>query len=529
VDLPMTAYAFYDLAVSPVSFDVMAFLAMAKDWADAQGERLHVVIVPGRYDGFRADHKPISVAEKQFRLQHIVLPASHAIGATTTVCADRAQAKLFPSANAFPPGYSVDRPTARYSTGAIIAHGKAIGRSPAAFMPSAQALAFVDTALAKLFGAAARPVVITLRESYVDIRNSNMAAWIAFAERLQAQGQPVVIVRDTDSAGMPCDTAVPQFPLASLDLDVRLALYERAFVNMAVSGGPPFLNVFSARRPYLLFKMQVEGWNATSAEYLTKIGLPPGSQLSWAGPHQRIIWADDDLATLVAAYENFCATAPTATASAASPAFESSRLPLLRSLHEPEEILAETPLGREVGGATLAILLGAVCEYMLVHAAKTVLDYWCGRAMAYRARNITGSDGVTHLMVEDYWGVEQISLYDPAYGPYAALPDGQRDVVLAMNVLERLPEAELDDVLADIFARARRGVFFAVADYDSPINLADGSNLVCTRRPGTWWRDRIAAAAHKRPDCRWVMIYLPEDPLPAVKEKRPALHEKYTG
>jgi len=527
----MPAYAFYDLAVSPVSYDIMAFLAIAKDWANGQGEPLHVLIVPGRYDGFRADHKPISVAEKQFRLHHILLPACQGIGATTTVCVNRAQARLFQSANIFPAGYSVDRPVGQYDTKGIIAHGKATGRSPAPFMPSKLALDLVDSALARMFGADTAPVVITLRETHVDVRNSNIAAWIAFAKRLRDKDQPVVIVRDTDAAAVACDADLAHFPMAAVDLDIRLALYERAFVNMAVSGGPPFLNVFSDRRPYLLFKMQAEGWYTTSTAYLTKIGLPPGSQMPWAAAHQRIVWTDDELEHLVAAYEDFCAAsaAKPVAAEPVSPLANSSRIAAVRELHAPNEIKIETPLGRAIGGASLIIFLDAVHNFVKAHGGKTILDYGCGRAMAYWMRKIPGVDGKIHPTVEDYWGVEQISLYDPAYEPYALPPVGRRDVVLVLNLLERLPEDELDAVLSDIFSRAGRAVFFAIAGYPSPIALADGSNLVCTQRPGPWWRDRIAAVARAWPDRRWAIIYLPEDPLPAAQARRKPAHEKYEG
>lgn len=520
----MTAYAFYDLAVAPASYDILTFLIHAKRWAAGRQEALRVVIVPGRYDGFRADQKPISVAEKHFRLNHILLPACRAIEASVTVCSDRREAEhLWHKGESFPEDYSVEVPTSLYDTGSLIALGRREGSGwhPPSFMPSPQALAWVDDALGQFFGAAVNPVVITLRETYTPARNSDLPSWIAFAKWLQKLGQPVVLIRDWEKSAIMCDPALPHFQVASLDMDVRLALYERALVNMSVGGGPPMLNAFGARRPYLLFKMQIENSAASSADYLRKIGLPKDSQFPWATANQRIIWTDDALHNLRTAYEGFCNRAmrdqqatSTFPPRSSYPTYVSSRLPILRELHAPERIERRSVEGRELGGLTVYIFLIAVKEFLHEMQAVSVLDYGCGRAMAYWMRDFPVG-GQRHRSVEEYWCVEQISLYEPAYEPYAAAPEQTRDVVLAFNVLERSTEAELENVLDDIFRRAERGVFFIVAGYPSSLTLADGSNLVVTLRQADWWRDRIATAAKKRPGCKWQLFYLPEDPVPA--------------
>ena len=116
--------AFYDLDISPVSYDFLHFLTGAQ--RAANGEPVHVVIVPGKNAGFKMfDHKPISRAEKQWRLGRVLLSSAALAGATVTVCPTREFAKQFETEGHFPPGYRVDFPLHHYSLSVAVDAAKA--------------------------------------------------------------------------------------------------------------------------------------------------------------------------------------------------------------------------------------------------------------------------------------------------------------------------------------------------------------------------------------------------------------------
>lgn len=144
-------------------------------------------------------------------------------------------------------------------------------------------------------------------------------------------------------------------------------------------------------------------------------------------------------------------------------------------------------------GGSLKRQLPYVRALIQATGARTILDYGAGKGGAYKARDFD-LKGHTISSVQDYWGVESITCYDPAYQPYAALPEGEFDGVICIDVLEHLPESDLPWVLEEQFRYARRFVFGNIASYPANKTLPNGENAHCTIRPLPWWRDTIIAA-----------------------------------
>ncbi len=260
-------FATYDLGVAPITYDVAWFLALAKNRGVA-----HVDIVPGAHDGFRDDAwcQKADMGEKNFRLWNVILPACQLAGMTVTMHRDR------------------DRAAATvYKMRPLIDEGLKGG----VFQATSHAKSWVQRWLAER--GLKHPVVVTLRESQWPARNSNMAAWERFAEETDA-----VVIPDTDG------TTAFGHVFDGLSMDRRLALYEAASVVMGTNNGPLALCWLSRAIPYLTFKMVAEH-PACTPEFFQRQGLPVGSQFPWAGPHQRLVWADDDYATIRAAYDAF--------------------------------------------------------------------------------------------------------------------------------------------------------------------------------------------------------------------------------
>lgn len=156
------------------------------------------------------------------------------------------------------------------------------------------------------------PVTITLRECEGwPERNSNIAAWLAFADHLRARAETVIFVRDTAKSHEPMANHLT-CPQAAIDLHARMALYQAARMNFFVSNGPVTLPVFS-KAPWTMFwEMKPEGHvypPATPSFVHEHYGIDPhmNEQFPWSGPDQRIVWSNDDYPNLVRAWAEFTA------------------------------------------------------------------------------------------------------------------------------------------------------------------------------------------------------------------------------
>lgn len=183
-----------------------------------------------------------------------------------------------------------------YLTGPIVERAKAGEPVPKLTAPDRA----MELVAQQLEGKA--PITITLRELATwEHRNSNLEAWLRFAKDLEAEGETVVIVRDSTKAHEPIKD-FNTYPLASTNLHVRQALYEQSKLNLFVPNGPWNLALYGTR-PWLCFNAVSRddpfhlNWPSTWKEQL---GLAVGEQFPWSLPSQRLIWEKADT------YENIC-------------------------------------------------------------------------------------------------------------------------------------------------------------------------------------------------------------------------------
>lgn len=272
--MPAPRRAFYDFSVSPYSYDFLSFLAMSR----AQGCD-EVIFVPGE-----RSYQKCTPEEQAFRLKNLLIPLAQMSGGVT-VCESREEAKKHEPAY-FPPGYTVDEPVMAHMFGQLIRSGKARWLKPSQEARDLVSWHFVD------------PVTITIRESRIKpLRNSKIGEWLQVAEYLKSEGFKVVFVPDTDNLEMKFGE-FESYPEASLNPDLRAALYERALLNLGIGNGPMGLCMFQSY-PYMVFRFHDEGFQEQSAAFLKANNLPVGSQLPWAKPNQRIVWEDDKAENII--------------------------------------------------------------------------------------------------------------------------------------------------------------------------------------------------------------------------------------
>src|SRR5260370_964154 len=303
-------FAFYDLQVAPVTFDFLWFLAAA----DLERRRLglksvHVGIVPGGHDGVRRERDDYELAidatARQAGIKKIVRQVCRGLPSCggLTLATSRAEAAFLRSVVArhiLPVDYELALPVFPGPHSCLQAahqgqNGIACLRAPA------EELRAVD-AWAKTHAGSRRLVAITLRRySYMPARNTNLPAWVAFARGLDASRYCPVFVPDTNDTieGLPGELRdFVVFPEAAWNVPLRMALYERAFVNLGVNNGPMGLAWLNARVCYATLKIETADVPQSSLGFIRSFGFEPGKSLPFATPMQEWVWQDDTEAVL---------------------------------------------------------------------------------------------------------------------------------------------------------------------------------------------------------------------------------------
>ncbi|MDX1402188.1 MAG: tetratricopeptide repeat protein [Kiloniellales bacterium] len=303
-----TLYAFYDLDICTVTFDFFSFLLRAELFRESNGfKRLFVVFVPGSHDGFRLMHHDGEAS--RWRMRNIHGPGCWFLRSVCGMvhCVNRPQAAAIEAANEaaiFPVGYTtrivdsqraIDAMIDAFMFSGLVAEFVK-GADIPVLSPSATAVAWVDSWL-KAHCSGKRPVVMTLREARYDrLRNSNLAAWARFASELDQEKYAAVIVRDTDAVFDPVPDEIKGFAIcaeASLDVQVRLALYEAAHLNLLVNNGPLALCYLNPKIRYLVFKHFTLGQSEVARATFAVYGIPLFGQTPLSTSAQRNAWKDD--------------------------------------------------------------------------------------------------------------------------------------------------------------------------------------------------------------------------------------------
>ena len=268
--------AYYDLAIGPVSFDFVVFLIKAKL---AAKDGLHVVIVPmknGVGGMFRDKTHLYDEHEMHWRLWNICIPACQLINATVTLATDWDQARKLKTDSVFPEDW--DRQTLkdrRHLIGGVITASRA-GSPISLLSASAQARSKVSE-----FYAGRKVVTMTLRSTYLEQRNSDRDAWSEAKAFIEKAGYTVVVLEDTGVA-LSKGQGFGEF-----NLDIRMAMYQEAVLNLQANNGAASLCWFS-EKPYRMFGAGVpeDEWNGL----FVKQGLPLGETWPWAKHEQKIVY-----------------------------------------------------------------------------------------------------------------------------------------------------------------------------------------------------------------------------------------------
>lgn len=78
-----------------------------------------------------------------------------------------------------------------------------------------------------------------------------------------------------------------------------MALYQRAYLNLGVNGGPMGLCWLNSETRYITFRMLTPSVPQTTPEYMRSLGFEPGQSLPFATSFQRWLWDEPDKAAVI--------------------------------------------------------------------------------------------------------------------------------------------------------------------------------------------------------------------------------------
>lgn len=132
--------------------------------------------------------------------------------------------------------------------------------------------------------------------------------------------------------------------------------------------------------------------------------------------------------------------------------------------------------GREAYGNTsvknLPYLLPLVDELK----PASIIDFGCGQStLVDELKRATGA---------------RAARYDPAIPQYSVRPEGKFDLLVNVDVLEHVPEDELEPIIAEMAAFAKNAIII-VDMGPAVLILPDGRNAHVTQHDAQWWKQRL--------------------------------------
>jgi cyclopropane fatty-acyl-phospholipid synthase-like methyltransferase len=129
------------------------------------------------------------------------------------------------------------------------------------------------------------------------------------------------------------------------------------------------------------------------------------------------------------------------------------------------------------GGDSTKIYAKQISELVTKFNVSSILDYGCGKGLQYTR------DRIHH----EYFNSIMPELFDIGVSDYEHLPSGTFDAVISIDVLEHIPEIQLEDVLKQIYSKATKCVFLGIHSHKAKKYLPNGDNVHCTIHPVEWW------------------------------------------
>ncbi len=131
-------------------------------------------------------------------------------------------------------------------------------------------------------------------------------------------------------------------------------------------------------------------------------------------------------------------------------------------------------------GATARHALADMLPHILALQPSSLVDFGCGQS------NLA-------VLIGAKAGIAKVVRYDPAIPELATLPTETVDLAVNVDVMEHIPDEEIDAVLASI-AGISRHALFVIDTGVAKLWLSDGRNAHVSQHDAAWWLARLRKA-----------------------------------
>lgn len=172
-----------------------------------------------------------------------------------------------------------------------------------------------------------------------------------------------------------------------------------------------------------------------------------------------------------------------------------------------------TPPEESFPGNELPKFVNPIKQVIDITDSKTILDYGAGKGKQYESE--INVDKKIYKNIQEYWGVDEIIMYEPALPGKDSLPSSKVDGVISTDVLEHIPLNDIAWVVDEMFSLSKKFVFANIACYSAFARLPEGENAHCTIKPPQWWAGLFYFLEHKYPDHKYLlgMVAPATDPM----------------
>ena len=160
-------------------------------------------------------------------------------------------------------------------------------------------------------------------------------------------------------------------------------------------------------------------------------------------------------------------------------------------------------------GRSLVRFAGPIKQIIEKHGCETLLDYGCGKGHPYTDKFRTVPDsGFLDTPIHEFWGIKDITLYDPGEEEHNKLPTGVYDIVVNTDVLEHVPYQDLAWVIKEILNYSTNVVFLNICCLPAMKHFLNGENVHVSLYPVEEWLQFIARISVDYP---YLTIYVYAD------------------
>mgnify|MGYP001766020435 CR=1 FL=1 len=122
-------------------------------------------------------------------------------------------------------------------------------------------------------------------------------------------------------------------------------------------------------------------------------------------------------------------------------------------------------------------VLPFLLPHVLALKPASIVDYGCGRS------------NLAELLAARA-GIATVAMYDPAVPERATKPAAIADLLINVDVLEHVPDEEIDAVVAEMASMARDALII-VDTRPAKARLSDGRNAHVSQHGEAWWLERL--------------------------------------